>query len=71
MYLALTDFTQRKRKTYMNDLLAVSLVSIIVYIYCTYLKITEHVMKFSYTKPFNEKMQEQLVKIWEKDFSAI
>ena len=55
----------------MNHLLAVSLVTIIVYIYCTYLKITEHVMKISYAKPFNEKMQEQLVKIWEKAFSAI
>ena len=55
----------------MNHLLAVSLVTIIAYIYCTYLKITENVMKISYAKPFNEKMQEQLVKIWEKAFSAI
>ena len=34
VYPTLTNFTQRKRKThYANDLLALSLVSIIVYVY--------------------------------------
>ena len=70
MYPFLTDFTQRKRKTYANDLLALSLVSIIVYIYSlgkkfyrTYLKTTEHEMILPYAKPFNEEMREQVVKL--------
>ena len=70
MYPFLTDFTQRKRKTYANDLLALSLVSIIVYIYSlgkkfyrTYLKTTEHEMILPYAKPFNDEMREQVVKL--------
>ena len=58
----------------MNVLLALSLVSIIVYIYflgknfyCTYLKITEHVMILSYAKVSNKKMREKLVKVWKKE----
>ena len=55
---------KKKRKTYYaNDLLALSLVSIIAYIYsygknfyCTYLKATGHEMILSYAKPFNEKI---------------
>ena len=69
MYLTLTNFTQRKRKTFDgNDLLTLSVINIIVYIYslrkkfyCTYLKITEHDMILSYGKPFNDKMQEEQV----------
>ena len=53
MYPTLTNFTQGKRKTYdANDLSALSLVSIIVYIYSfgkkfywTYLKTTKHEME--------------------------
>ena len=30
------------------------------------LKTTEHEMILSYAKPFNEKLREQLVKIWKK-----
>ena len=71
LYLTLTNFTQRMRKTYdANDLLALSLASIIVYIcsygekiYCTYSKTTGHEMILSYAKPFNEKTRKQLVKI--------
>ena len=63
LYPALTDFTQRKRKTYdSNDLLALLLVSIIGHIYslgkkiyCIYLKTTGREMILSYAKPFNEK----------------
>ena len=64
VYPTFSNFTQRNRKTYdANDLLALSLVNVIVYIYslgkkfdCTYLKTTEHEMILSYAKPFNEKM---------------
>ena len=74
MYLTLTNFTQRKRKTFDgNDLLTLSVINIIVYIYslrkkfyCTYLKITEHDMILSYGKPFNDKMQEELAKKFKK-----
>ena len=39
VYRILTTFTQRKRKTYANDLSALSHVSIIVYFYCFFLYI--------------------------------
>ena len=50
---------------YINlDLLALSLISIINYIYslgkkfhCTYFKTTEDEVTLSYAKPFNEKMR--------------
>ena len=68
----LTTFTQIKRKT--NDaMIAFSVVSIIVPIYslgkrfyCVYSKTTEHEMILPYTKPFPEKMREELIKIWKK-----
>ena len=74
VYPTITNFTQRKRKTYdVNDLLTLSLVSIIAYIYslgrkiyCTCLKTTWHEMILSYAKPFNKKIHKQLVKIWKK-----
>ena len=79
----LTTFTQIKRKT--NDaMIAFSVVSIIVPIYslgkrfyCVYSKTAEHEMILPYTKPFTEKMREELIKIWKKskkyvsDFSAL
>ena len=79
----LATFTQIKRKT--NDaMIAFSVVSIIVPIYslgkrfyCAYSKTTEHEMILPYTKPFTEKMREELIKIWKKskkyvsDFSAL
>ena len=79
----LTTFTQIKRKT--NDaMIAFSVVSIIVPIYslgkrfyCVYSKTTENEMILPYTKPFTEKMREELIKIWKKskkyvsDFSAL
>ena len=79
----LATFTQIKRKT--NDaMIAFSVVSIIVPIYslgkrfyCVYSKTTEHEMILPYTKPFTEKMREELIKIWKKskkyvsDFSAL
>ena len=79
----LATFTQIKRKT--NDaMIAFSVVSIIVPIYslgkrfyCVYSKTTDHEMILPYTKPFTEKMREELIKIWKKskkyvsDFSAL
>ena len=66
VYLTLTNITQ-KRKTYdANDLLALSLGSIIVCIYflgktfyCIYLETKDHEVILSYAKPFNEKMSKQ------------
>ena len=56
-----------------NNVLAISLVNIIVYIYylrknifCAYLNTIEHEMVLSYVKVFNQKMHKQLVKIWKK-----
>ena len=68
VYPTLTNFTQRKKKPYdANALSALSLVSIVVYIYsvgkifhCTCLKTTEHEMILSHA---NVKMGENLVKI--------
>ena len=65
-------------------MIAFSVVSIIVPIYslgkrfyCVYSKTAEHEMILPYTKPFTEKMREELIKIWKKskkyvsDFSAL
>ena len=65
MYGPLTNFIQGKRKAFdITDLLALSFVSIIVYIdfrrkkfYCTNLKRTEHEI-LSYSKPCKEKMRD-------------
>ena len=73
MYPTLTNFIQRKRKSYdANNLIALSLVNIIVYIYsigkrfyCTYLKTTAWDDIF-FVKTFNEKMREHHVQIWRK-----
>ena len=69
MYGPLTNFIQGKRKAFdITDLLALSFVSIIVYIdfrrkkfYCTNLKRTEHEI-LSYPKPCKEKMRDDMKK---------
>ena len=74
VYSALTNFTQKKRKTYdANDLLALYLVSTIVYIYslgnefyCTYLKTTEHELKLSCTNIWTGKCTNNLQKCGKK-----
>ena len=66
VYPTLTNFTQRKRKTYdANDLLVLSLVNIIAYTYSLGKKFYVHIQKqphemiLSHAKLFNEKMREQ------------
>ena len=72
---ASTNSFQRKRKTYdANDLLALSIVSIIVCIYslgkkfyCTNFKTAERELILSFGRPFNEKMHEQRIEIWRRE----
>ena len=70
MYSTLTNFSQRKRKTYdANYLLALLFVSVIFFILLEIFFIVhqqqQHMIS-SYTTPFNEKMCKQLLKIWRK-----
>ena len=74
LYPTLTNLTQKMRKTCdANNVLAISLVNIIVYIYylrknifCAYLNTIEHEMVLPHVKVFNKKMHKQLVKIRKK-----
>ena len=73
MYYTLTNFIQRKRKTYdASDLLALSLVSVIVFIHFLGKSFILYIWKqqngtiLSYAKPITQKMCQELVKIWKK-----
>lgn len=76
VYPTWKNFTQKKWKTCQaNYLLELSLVSIIVYIYClgktfyyTYLKTTEHQTILPDAKIFHKKMCKYLVHIWGKKY---
>ena len=68
MYPTLTNFTQRKKKAHdVNDILALSPVSTIVYIYslgkkfdCTDLKVTEDEIILSYANLLTRKCVKNL-----------